>query len=268
MSDLGSEPGSRPERRRDAGSLLDEIAERSLDDDYYYPIRPGRYPRSREVRSFATALMVAVFALMVTVTAVQTQRDRPATALERKALETDVTAGRAKLSAKQKLADRLRAEDDLLESAVDAGSPANLRLHVMTGDTSVRGPGIVVRLDPQQNDIDDTSIQGILNAIWAAGAEAVALNGQRIAALTSVGEGGGVITVNFRSVGAPFEFSAIGNPQVLRQRFESATAAQYWAAKSNDDDAEFSVRTSDALTLPAAPDSRTSVRVARVVKEP
>jgi uncharacterized protein YlxW (UPF0749 family) len=254
------------EGRRDAVGLLDEIAERSLDDDYYL-VRPARYSRSVQFTSYPTAVMIAIFALMVTVTAVQTQRDRPATALERKALESDVRAGQAKLATKQKLVDTLRADVDLLESVADARSPANARLHVVAGDSGVRGPGIVVRLDPKDTEIDDTSIQGVVNALWAAGAEAVSLNDQRIAALTSLGEGGGVITVNFKSVGAPFVFKAIGDPQSLRRRFSAASAAKYWTEREADHDAEFSIGTDDVLSLPAGPDHRTSVRLAQVLKE-
>jgi uncharacterized protein YlxW (UPF0749 family) len=259
--------GAEFEGRRDAGGLLDEIAERSLDDDYYV-VRPGRYSRSVQFTSYPTAVMIAIFALMVTVTAVQTQRDRPATALERKALESDVRAGQAKLATKQKLVDTLRADVDLLESVADARSPANVRLHVAVGDVAVHGPGIVVQLDPEATEIDDTSIQGIVNELWAAGAEAVSLNDQRIAALTSIGEGGGVLKVNFKSVGAPFVFKAIGDPQSLRRRFRAAPAATSWAERNAGHDAEFSIGTDDALSLPAGPDQRTSVRLAQVLKEP
>lgn len=266
MIDPGKGSDVRHEGLRDAGGLLDEIAERSLDDDYYL-VRPGRYSRSREFTSYATAVMIALFALMVTVTAIQTQRDRPATALERKALESDVTASRDQLAAKQDLVDDLRAQVELLASVADAGSPANLRLHIRAGDVAVAGPGIVVRLDPKDVDIDDTALQGILNALWAGGAEAISLNGQRISGLTSIGEGGGVITVNFRSVGAPFVFRAIGDSDTLLAHFNGAPAAQYWASRSASDEVEFSSAAEDELALPAGAESRTTVRVAEVAKE-
>lgn len=266
MIDLGKGSDVRFDARRNAGGLLDEIAERALDDDYYL-VRPGRYSRSREFTSYGTAMMIAFFALMITVTAVQTQRDRPATALERQALESDVTASRDQLAAKQDLVNDLAAQVELLESVTDTGSPASLRLHVRAGDTAVTGPGIVVRLDPKDIDIDDTALQGIVNALWAAGAEAISLNGQRISGLTSIGEGGGVITVNFRSIGAPFVFRAIGESDTLLARFDGASAAQYWASRSASHEVEFSSAAEDKLALPAGAESRTTVRVAEVVKE-
>lgn len=250
---------------RFAGSLLDEIAERALDDDYYL-VRPGRYSRSRQFTTVATAMMIGLFALMVTVAAVQTRLDRPATSLERQALEADVRAGNAQLADRRDTAAELRAEVALLESALDDGSPEHLLSHIIAGDQPVSGPGTVVRLDPLNTAVDDTALQGIVNALWAAGAEAVTINGHRIAGLSSIGQANGVLTVNFQSIGPPYVFAGIGDAEVMGELVAKSSVGEYWDAQADDGAAEFTIREDTDLEFPAVPDHRTTIRHAHVVK--
>ncbi len=74
-----------------AEGLLEQIADTALDDDYYV-VRAGDYAQSREFNTPLTALVLAVFALLVVMAAVQTRNDRPATERERSTLISDVAA--------------------------------------------------------------------------------------------------------------------------------------------------------------------------------
>ena len=77
------------------------------------------------------------------------------------------------------------------------------------------GPGLVVRLDDAagdgdgadvdpRTDVDDSGrvtdrdLQTVVNEVWAAGAEAVAVNGQRLTALSAIRSAGDAILVDFR----------------------------------------------------------------------
>jgi uncharacterized protein YlxW (UPF0749 family) len=89
------------------------------------------------------------------------------------------------------------------------------------GASAVTGPGLQVRLsdsatvpvdahDPSAYRISDSDLQLVVNALWAAGAEAIALNGNRLVATTSIRAAGETIVVNFRPLSPPYRVDAIG----------------------------------------------------------
>ncbi|EFQ83982.1 hypothetical protein HMPREF0063_10698 [Aeromicrobium marinum DSM 15272] len=242
--------------------LLDQIAERALDDDYYL-VRDGRYSRSRTVNGFGTAVVVTVFALMVTITAVQNYRDRPASEATRETLIADVRARQAQLETREAQAAALSAEVEDLQAADDT-TETGQRARLLTGASEVTGPGIVISIDPGDGDVSDAELRGVVNTLWAVGAEAVALNGQRIGALTSIRSAGGTLTVNFRSVGPPYTIEAIGASDTLAERFLDSGEGRYWERRELGGTLVFGLSPADDLRLDAAPVSRTTVSVAAV----
>ena len=97
------------------------------------------------------------------------------------------------------------------------------------GLTKVKGPGIVLTLDDSTfrlGDSGDKELQQLLlvhssdllqiaNELWAAGAEAVAIGGQRVTANTPIRCVGPVVHVNAVPVASPYVISAIGDPNLL-----------------------------------------------------
>ena len=55
----------------------------------------------------------------------------------------------------------------------------------------------------------------VVNALWAAGAEAISVNGQRIGPDTFVRTAGSAILVNVTPVSSPYEVTAIGDSNAL-----------------------------------------------------
>lgn len=97
---------------------------------------------------------------------------------------------------------------------------------MLAGITAVRGPGISVEMtdsdkpaqqgqDPNVFLIHEGDIQDVVNAIFAAGAEAVSINGQRFVSTTEVVCAGNVIMINGVRVAPTFTILAIGDPKVL-----------------------------------------------------
>ena len=58
-------------------------------------------------------------------------------------------------------------------------------------------------------------ILSILNELNVAGAEAIAINGQRIVSTSAVRCAGSVVNVNDVKIAAPFVITAIGDPDIL-----------------------------------------------------
>ena len=81
------------------------------------------------------------------------------------------------------------------------------------------GPGTSVILD------DSAAIQGVVlhdqdllllvNELWAADAEAIAINDQRLSTTTAIRCTGPTVRVNGVAVGSPFIVEAIGDPGAL-----------------------------------------------------
>lgn len=129
------------------------------------------------------------------------------------------------------------------------------------GLTPVRGPGMQVTFDdagsscrgtqPQDCRIQDADLQLAVNALFAAGAEAVSVNGERVIATTAVRGAGRAILVNYRVLSPPFVVEAIGDPERLPERFEASQIADDFSVWRDTYGLGFSVTSVADLTVPA-----------------
>jgi uncharacterized protein YlxW (UPF0749 family) len=105
------------------------------------------------------------------------------------------------------------------------------KLRTLGGLTSLTGPGIILTLDDSKlkgKDDSDTDMYLIhyedlllvVNELYAAGAEAVSINGQRLISTSEIRCAGPTILVNSTRVTPPFEVLAIGDPDVLKTSLE------------------------------------------------
>jgi len=101
------------------------------------------------------------------------------------------------------------------------------QMRMAAGLVALQGPGIEITLadnpqppelgqDPNNYIIHDYDVRILVNALWLAGAEAVSVNGQRIAQGTAVRCVGTTILVNNTRIGSPFTILAIGDPVRLK----------------------------------------------------
>lgn len=126
----------------------------------------------------------------------------------------------------------LREKQTALENVLAEGSGKLQALNVelqkvklLGGLTEVHGPGILLVLQDakrtsravfsERDIIHDYDLQMVVNELTASGAEAIAINGQRVISRTAIRCVGPTIMVNHVPVGAPFEILAIGDPGVL-----------------------------------------------------
>lgn len=136
------------------------------------------------------------------------------------ALRDEVTAARRDASR------RNRQDREEAEHAAD--------LALQAGTVALEGRGLEVKLSDSARDssddedadafrIHDTDLQLVVNALFAAGAEAVAVNGSRLVATTPIRSAGDTIVVNFRPLTPPYRVSAIG---AERKAFEGSEIAR------------------------------------------
>ena len=256
-----------------AEGLLEQIAETALDDDYYV-VRSDSDGRSREFNTVLTGVVLAVFALLVALAAIQTRTDRPATERERATLISDIDARKTSLASRETTAQQLRTQVTDLSAKVDRFDPALEQLRIVAADTSVRGPGITVTVSPTvlgdagaNSGVADSDLRILVNGLWYAGAEAVAVNGRRIGSLTSIRYAAGVIKVNYAGIAAPYVVTAIGDKDALADRFTENPAGRYWAAKQADGEVTLDVTRSTNLSMDAVPAKRSVLRHATALEE-
>jgi uncharacterized protein YlxW (UPF0749 family) len=85
-------------------------------------------------------------------------------------------------------------------------------LRVINGQVPVHGPGLQIGI---QGTIMDFELQDALNNLRNAGAEAIALNGQRLISSTPVLSRGNSLLINGHAVSAPLRLVVIGDPEQL-----------------------------------------------------
>ncbi len=85
---------------------------------------------------------------------------------------------------------------------------------IANGAINVSGPGIELRLDGPLTALD---LQDLLNELRNAGAEAIALNDQRLTHHSTLTiDGKGQILLNGHPTGRPFRFQAIGDSETMK----------------------------------------------------
>src|SRR2546429_2293829 len=85
-------------------------------------------------------------------------------------------------------------------------------LREVNGEVPVHGPGLQIRIE---GTIMDFELQDALNNLRNAGAEAIALNGQRIISSTPVQSRGNSLLINGHAVSSPLSLLVIGDPEQL-----------------------------------------------------
>lgn len=279
MSDpAGGRPGPAGAGRGGfAPDFLTELFRNPLDPGYADAAArrraAGAPPPGWRVRSSRAVTLTVVVALgfLFAVAYRQTVAEEPGRSQARAGLVAQIKERQAQTDELAARADQLREEVGRQRDAALSGSQASRlrRLEAGTGLGRVRGDGVVVRLaDAAAQDKDAvtgaaggpprvlyTDLQKVANDLWAAGAEAVAINGQRLTATSTIRSAGAAILVDFRPVTGPYEVSAIG-PGSLRERFEDSRAAYLMRELVESVGLSFQVRKAEGLTLPAAPEPR------------
>ncbi len=141
-------------------------------------------------------------------------------------------------------------------------------LELATGTSAAHGPGLVLTLndaagagtDAQGNPRTDSSdtgrltstdLQIIVNGLWAAGAEAISINGQRLTSQTAIRFAGEAILVNFRALQPPYAVTVIGGPDVAA-RFKSNSGGAYLRELAGTYGVRENLTSKSAVTVPAA----------------
>ena len=162
---------------------------------------------------------------------------------------------------------RLRGELDAAQEEVMAstgmldGLRAELaRQKMHAGLIAVRGPGVRVTLDdsrlaPREGEIDllihDYDLRDVIYVLWLGGAEAMAINGERVVNSTSVYCVGSTIMVNDTRLSPPYELSAVGDSVQMQEYLRNPGYLSELRERCEDFGLGMESVRVDAVTLPA-----------------
>ena len=179
---------------------------------------------------------------------------------------------RADVSAREEIAAALRrrvansarvaAAGDATIAVEQSSSAGVLRA---AGLTAVTGPGLTASLNdapkpppgvaPASDNPDDLVIhqqdlQAVVNALWAGGAEAMTLMGERVISTSAVRCVGNTVILHGRVFGPPFVVTAIGDPQALRASIEAEPGVVLLKQFVREAGVRFSVTSAAQLRIP------------------
>lgn len=260
-------------------TLLTEVMQRPLDPGYAAAAAArqaaGSAPRRPTV--ITVTLLIAVLCGGVFAIAVRELRQpQPGAIAARMALQLEVERRTAAADRLQKSNEQLRAEIAARQqAALDSEGSTDLAqrsraLGVLAGEFGVSGPGLVITLndaeevgqsaaaDPRAADnsdqgrVIDRDLQIVVNGLWAAGAEAVSVNGERLTALSAIRSAGQAILVDFRPLVPPYVVQAIGGPADLQSGFAADMAGPYLQSLTSNYGIRAQMQARQKLTLPGA----------------
>jgi uncharacterized protein YlxW (UPF0749 family) len=227
--------------------------------------------RVRAIPSWQVTLGVALLALGFLIAA-QLASEGPRvryTSQERTPLVATVLDLQAQQEALKKQVLDSRTAISQLEAAGEGGATVTRQLNdrleaarIAAGLVALSGPGIVIQLGdssmtvPPDGNARDYMVSGddvetVVEQLWLAGAQGIAVNGERVVVSTAIVDIGGSILVNSAYVATPYQVSAIAPAGVLDRLTHQAGFVDLIRARAETFGIGVSYATPDSVDLPA-----------------
>ena len=162
----------------------------------------------------------------------------------------------------QQLTRQAASRDGAVAAAQDSGDAGALS----AGLVPLTGPGVEIVLDdaptrpdgtlpvgagPDDLVIHQSDVQAVVNAVWAAGADGVAVMNQRLVATSAVRCVGNVLLLQGRTYSPPFVITAIADGSAVRARLAESAQVQILRQAADQLGLTFTVANRPAISLPA-----------------
>ncbi|WP_147917490.1 DUF881 domain-containing protein [Ruania zhangjianzhongii] len=257
-------------RRVDASmTLLNEVIERPLDPGYAAAAEDRRTGRAKRPTVAGRALQFALAVVLGLVCVWAARELRVPTGgvtsassvladelRERSAVGDDLLAENEQLRA-----EITELQGALLGPEAQALLEETATLAIWAGTAAVHGPGVQVTMEDSERAaqgepgtenerVRDGDVQIVVNGLWAAGAEAIAVNGHRLTSRTAIRTAGDAILVDLQPLVSPYVISAIGDPDEMRTEFARTTAAAALNLLASQYSIASTIQTAEDLQLP------------------
>lgn len=249
-------------------SLLDRLIAEAQADDYALAPSAAATPTPSGRRPGWLSAVVLLLIGGLLMTAFHQRRTVAPDAQERRAaLVQRVREAEAGVQSSQEQAADLRSSVSQLQQLATSGLGPDFAkelraVETASGFVGLAGPGAVVRMQdgrpplpkgvsPDEARVLDVDMQMVVNGLWQAGAQAIAINGIRLTSTTAIRTAGEAILVDFRPLVPPYSIDAVG-PTDLAERFGDTSAADELAGLRRDYGIQSEVSPATELTVPAS----------------
>ena len=149
--------------------------------------------------------------------------------------------------------------------AQDPGAAESLRqlyadledARLAAGLIPISGPGLAFRLDDGTPGagfdalVSAQDVRVLVRELWLAGAEGIAVNGERLAGTSAVIDIGGSILVNSAYLAPPYQISAVGPPDLYARLQTSVAFVDFVQGRTDRSGISLSVAELASVDLPA-----------------
>ncbi|RHA40723.1 DUF881 domain-containing protein [Cellulomonas rhizosphaerae] len=236
------------DRRPDASmTLLTEFYRRPLDPGYALAAErraAGDAPPRRRIGLVGLVVLAVLLGLGTAAATAALRQPVGQVSEARRVLESQITERGDEAAELQQQALALSDEiatmqssalgsaDEPLQSALTAGA-------VEAGSLAADGPGLRVVLTDAKSDnpdaedpdnrVQDIDLQVLVNGLWEAGAEAIAINGQRLTSMTAIRSAGSAVLVDLVALSSPYTVEAIGDSVQMQTELARTSTGQLLA---------------------------------------
>jgi len=219
--------------------------------------------------TIAVALVAALAGLLFAANA-QLARDPMVSVRQPQNLAQLVAAGSSRVETLTELVSDLSDEVDELATRVQGSTQVTENPETVVAETAaigfapVTGPGITVILDDAPVSslnipgvtfddlvIHQQDLQAVIAALWAGGAEAMTLMGERVTMTSAFRCTGNVLLLHGRVFSPPFVVQAIGNPDMMQAAVLASEGVQTFLSYVEVFGLGFAMHDDEALEFPA-----------------
>lgn len=257
-------------------SLITDLFEQPLEPGYAAAAarrKAGEAPPVSTVdrlrRSPAMLFGLLVLGFLLTIAVLQVRQEASVVSAERTSLIERIQLDSERTAELERQLSALESEVVEIEATAQSNEVVSRELResmttlqTAAGTNHVVGPGVVITLNNAEAASDgngdagpsrvlDLDLQVVVNSLWAAGAEAISINGERITALTAIRQADNVILVNIRPLGPPYVVRAIGEPDSMLRDFSEGSGGT-WLEIVAQAGIRYTIEGEESLRLPGS----------------
>jgi uncharacterized protein YlxW (UPF0749 family) len=258
--------------------LLALVTRDAVDEDYVHAARrrvarggSATPPHRTPLRG--AAVVTVLFGLLIALAAVQTARNADVREASRTALIQRIRERQGEVSGLREQIASLRRQNSELQSGNSrvrgqlAEATVQVRsLQLSSGFVAVRGPGLRITVNDNPDGSADgrvraTDLRLLVNGLWRAGAEAIAINGRRLSNVSSIVNANISVQVSGSPLTPPYVVSAIGD-RSLGSRLQASSSGVQFQALAEQFGFAVDRHNETELVLPSAPEAQLRLRYA------
>ncbi|EKD56761.1 MAG: hypothetical protein ACD_58C00097G0003 [uncultured bacterium] len=126
------------------------------------------------------------------------------------------------------------------------------------GITEIKGEGVIITIDDANKNLANidsiahaADLRDLINFLWATGADAISINGERIVLTTSIDCIVNTILINTTRTTAPFIVSSIGDSKILERQLNNQNNLKDIKKRVKNEGLIFNIESLENLTIPA-----------------